>query len=314
MFSIIIPLFNKQSSIQNTLNSVLDQKFDLFEIWIVDDGSTDNSYIRAKEYAESDSRIHLIKKENGGVSSARNLGISYAKYEYIAFLDADDTWEPDYLFEQEKLIRDFPEAYMWGLSWNIVHNNIKQQRKHNIPDNFRGIPKNYWERGLHLFWTSAIVVRKTAFEKTGSFDERIFYGEDLDMWFRIMLNFPVAYCDKTLANYIQDAENRVMNQKIPLEKHLPWFIEKFNESRLNNKEFRKYFDMECLYRLYPYVLKDKKNSGCRKILDHIDLAEYKISFRLRFLFPKWYFWYMKLKGLILGTYHGKYFPHPFLVD
>ena len=92
MFSIVIPLYNKPISIQDTLKSVKSQTFDEFELLIINDGSTDNSREKAAEI--SDSRFRIIDKENGGRSSARNLGIQLAAYSYIAFLDADDIWEP----------------------------------------------------------------------------------------------------------------------------------------------------------------------------------------------------------------------------
>lgn len=93
--SVVIPLYNKATSITSTIQSVLAQSYPYFEIVIIDDGSTDNSVQIVKLI--DDKRIRLISKQNGGVSSARNYGIRMAKYEYLAFLDADDYWEPSYL-------------------------------------------------------------------------------------------------------------------------------------------------------------------------------------------------------------------------
>ena len=85
-FSIIIPLYNKELFIKATINSVLNQTFNDFELIIVDDGSTDNSHQIVSKY--QDSRILLIKQENQGVSEARNSGIKLSKSNYIAFLEA----------------------------------------------------------------------------------------------------------------------------------------------------------------------------------------------------------------------------------
>lgn len=90
MFSVVIPLYNKAQSIKSTLQCVLNQTSGEFEVLIIDDGSTDESVARVNEF--SDSRIRLIQKPNGGVSSARNRGIEEARYRYIALLDADDVW------------------------------------------------------------------------------------------------------------------------------------------------------------------------------------------------------------------------------
>ena len=91
MFSVVIPLYNKELSIINTIQSVLDQTFQNFEIVVVNDGSTDRSVEMVEQF--NDPRIRIINKSNGGVSSARNRGIQEAKYELVAFLDADDFWE-----------------------------------------------------------------------------------------------------------------------------------------------------------------------------------------------------------------------------
>lgn len=102
MFSIIIPLYNKADYIAETLKSVLNQTYCDYEVIVVNDSSTDNSLEVASSF--QDERIHIYTKENEGVSAARNYGIMHAKYDYIAFLDADDIWESDYLECQKKLI------------------------------------------------------------------------------------------------------------------------------------------------------------------------------------------------------------------
>ena len=95
MISIIIPLYNKEQSIEKTVHSVLSQSYNDFELVIVDDGSVDQSVAVVK--GMTDERIKLIQKKNGGVSSARNSGIHAAKNEWIAFLDADDLWHVNFL-------------------------------------------------------------------------------------------------------------------------------------------------------------------------------------------------------------------------
>lgn len=98
MVSVVIPLYNKRQSIANTLQSVLSQTYSCFEIVVVDDGSTDDSAEIVRQFR--DERIRLIQKENGGVCSARNLGIRESKGEFVALLDADDTLVPDCLEER----------------------------------------------------------------------------------------------------------------------------------------------------------------------------------------------------------------------
>ena len=97
--SIIVPLFNKSKYIAATLDSILQQKFDDYEVIIINDGSTDESPQIVEEYAEKDHRICLINIPNGGVSNARNVGLNYARGGWIQFLDGDDLIDPQYLLE-----------------------------------------------------------------------------------------------------------------------------------------------------------------------------------------------------------------------
>lgn len=114
-FSVIIPLYNKAPYIGKALQSVLEQTFDDFEIIVVDDGSTDDSYSVAKAVLETSERpFKLIHQENAGVSTARNKGVAASSGEYICFLDGDDWWAPTFLEKMDELIQDYPEAGIYG--------------------------------------------------------------------------------------------------------------------------------------------------------------------------------------------------------
>ena len=84
-FSLVLPVYNVEPYIRRCVNSILEQKFDNYEIILVDDGSTDESGKICDQYSEIDSRIHVIHKKNGGLSDARNVGLDYAVGEYIFF-------------------------------------------------------------------------------------------------------------------------------------------------------------------------------------------------------------------------------------
>ena len=242
--SIVIPLYNKQNSIVNTIQSVLVQTYTNYEIIVVDDGSKDESVKRVLEI--KDSRIRLIQKENGGVSSTRNRGIQEAKYEYIALLDGDDIWEKNFLEELLLLIEDFPDAKMWGGNYAFLKNGIKQKCNQGLANDYRGYVENYFgTKHNDLFCSSSVVIKKDVFDEVGYFDERINSSEDLDMWYRIILHYPVVFYDKILVYYNQDAENRVAydtNVRFPLTKDIKYYFDKHSNEFDNNPIFSRFMN------------------------------------------------------------------------
>ena len=290
--SIVIPLYNKAKSIANTIRCIQAQTYQNFEIVVVNDGSTDQS--ENVVALIPDNRIKLYNKSNGGVSSARNYGIQKANYEYIAFLDADDYWEPTYLEELVKLINDFPNAGLYGLGFGHIWQENKELINHDLPDLFRGIIENPWQRGC-IYWTSSSTTTKTVIQSVGLFDERMSHGEDLDMWYRILLRYSGVFYNKTLAYYRQDSENRAMDKMIPLDSFLPFYIEKYSRDRKENHSFCSYFDRQCLYFLFPYILHNRRDKELKRILRQIDFSQQKLSMRLRFWCPRLYNFYLKIK-------------------
>ena len=117
MISVVIPLYNKAGQVARTLRSVLGQTFGRFEVVIVDDGSTDGSVNEARSV--HDSRIRIVSQRNAGVSAARNRGIAEARYDLIAFLDADDEWKPTYLETQCNLYRKYPDCSVFACNYEF---------------------------------------------------------------------------------------------------------------------------------------------------------------------------------------------------
>ena len=113
-FSVIIPVYNSEKSLDRCLRSVLEQSFEDFEVVIIDDGSSDGSPAICRRYAEADPRIRYICQENGGVSSARNHGIQEAEGEFLVFLDSDDSYRPAYLETFSRMIAENPDCdHFW---------------------------------------------------------------------------------------------------------------------------------------------------------------------------------------------------------
>lgn len=185
MISVVIPLWNKEAYIERSIRSVLAQTFRDFEVVVVDDGSTDHSAAIVRQI--NDSRVRLISQANAGVSAARNAGISHAVYPYIAFLDADDEWEPNHLDIIYQLIAQFPSCGLFSTCYTIQ----KEEGPKTSPEfsrkklSFRateGIMDNYYEiaSGVNApINMNTFAVRKELIEQIGGFPVGIKSGEDL---------------------------------------------------------------------------------------------------------------------------------------
>lgn len=304
MISVVIPLYNKEKAIVGTLNSVLAQTYTDYEVIVVNDGSTDQSkevieLWLAENSSRCGCRFRLLSKSNGGVCSARNRGIREAKGEYIALLDADDLWDKDYLAEQVKMIYDFPEAAMWGINFAEVTEGNKLVRKlaTGLPDGYRGYVEHYFEmkgRTSDLFCSSSVVICKEVFDKIGYFDEQIWYGEDNDMWWRIIARYPIAFYDRYMVFYQFDVENRALLKPKPLDKDLPYYTSKYAE----------YKDCPAMYRyamrsaandLKSYIENPLTRSQAMEAGRRLDMSVLPIKYRFIFGLPTWIgYWVYKL--------------------
>lgn len=203
--SVVIPLYNKAESVGRTLESVLSQTFIGFEVIVVDDGSTDGS-VRAV-MAVADARIRVVAQKNSGVAVARNRGIAEARGEFIALLDADDEWMPDYLSTQYALAQKYPDCavfatnYMFKKSTGVVTHTRLRCMPFGGAD---GVLTNYFEvasRSHPPLWTSAVMLRRHAIESVGRFPVGVRSGEDLLTWARLAVCYKIAFSYKICACY-----------------------------------------------------------------------------------------------------------------
>ena len=204
MFSIIIPLYNKEGSIAQALDSVMAQECQDFEVVVVDDGSTDAGAAVVENYG--DPRIRLVRQENAGVSAARNRGIEEAKGEYVAFLDADDVWMPGFLSEIVALQKEFPQCRAQATNYVFNSNGVKSPTiLRKIPfSGERGVLVNYFEVASCSHppvWTSAVCIERRLLQEIGGFPVGIKSGEDLLTWARVAVRTDWAYSMKEMAQY-----------------------------------------------------------------------------------------------------------------
>lgn len=221
MISVVIPLYNKEQSIASTLQTVLKQTYQDFEIVIVNDGSTDHSVEEVKKV--TDPRIRLIHQNNAGVSAARNRGIEETKGEYIAFLDADDEWKSDYLKTQYELTQKYPECNVFACNYEFkdTQGKVTPTIIKKLP--FKGedgILSNYFEVASCShppLWTSAVMVKKNSIQSIGGFPIGIKSGEDLLTWARLACQFSIVFYTIPLATFIFDEQhfNEDQRQRMP---------------------------------------------------------------------------------------------------
>ena len=213
LISVVIPLYNKALHIERTIRSVLNQSVTNYEVIVIDDGSTDGGGDLVLNF--NDSRIRLIRQENRGVTGARNRGISEARGELIAFLDADDEWKPGFLEEILALRNSFPTAGAFATAYDLItpEGNLKKYPKRNILPNGlrRGLIPNYLRAALQYpVWISAFSAPKTILLEVGGFAYGRVLFEDVDVFLKISLIYPVAWSYQHLAIYYQNATNRML--------------------------------------------------------------------------------------------------------
>lgn len=186
--SVVIPMYNSNETIINTLDSIKNQtafKY-ILEILVINDGSTDNSLNLVERYAEENSGmpIILIDKPNGGVSTARNIGMKEAKGEWIALLDSDDDWLPEKIEIQMNTIQEHPEIDFLGgdiddKGLKILWRRIKGLYKANVNDIcIKMFPQ-----------TSVAIFKRSIFEQIGGYDETQQYAEDGNYFLKICANY-----------------------------------------------------------------------------------------------------------------------------
>lgn len=219
--SVVIPLYNKENYIKNTVQSVLNQTYTNFELLIVNDGSTDKS-TEVVEKSFNDSRIRLLNKPNGGVSSARNAGIQHASFGWIAFLDGDDIWENNHLDSLVSLVQNFPNADIVTTSNTIERNKIQSEKNINcyvVSDFFK---EYYTQRFIN---SSTVMVKSHLFDKVGVFNPLYKHGEDVEVWYKLSKIGVVARSTEITVLYDVYAENRSGDKYIPVEN---WFLPDLN--------------------------------------------------------------------------------------
>ena len=205
--SVIIPVYNGEKYIAQAIESALSQAYNNIEIIVINDGSTDNSYDKIMPYLPS---VKYIYQENKGVAAARNSGIKNSTGELIGFLDADDLWLPEKLeFQVNYLLKHQDIA--------LVHSNQKSIYEDGVqtiaePPPTKAMGMCFKELFLrNQISGGSVLLRKKCLDQIGLFDERMFFGEDYELWLRMSRFFLIGYIDRVLYLYRQHSSNMSTN-------------------------------------------------------------------------------------------------------
>lgn len=288
-FSVITPLYNKQGYIAATLGSALAQTFTDFEIIIVNDGSTDNSEAVVNTF--TDARIIYIKTKNKGVSSARNTGIEKATGKVIAFLDADDIWDPSHLEVMYGLYASYPEAGLLASRYTIKIGNGKFLKPYflNVPNDYRGIVQDHFGASLtyRVAVTSAVAVPKYVLNEIGNFNINVTHPEDTELWIRIGIKYPLAISNVYTMLYTFDLPQSWSRHKMKGRKIMDF--NQFLQEESTNAGLKAFVD---IYRL-EYALKyrvegDLGNS--EKLYKQADTRNISFKTKILFMTPPFILW------------------------
>ena len=204
--SVVIPLYNKASTIYTTLISVLAQSVRPREVIVIDDGSTDGSAEIVERMIVNEPHVKLVRQVNAGVSAARNRAIEMAQGEWVALLDGDDIWSPEYLKAVHEMIERWPECGAYGTGFYVE-------------DNMRSIvgstPKqtgkvDFFTESMHRYVLipSATTLRRDLVLRLGGFPVGMRMGEDQYLWTKIAREAEVAFWAQPMIIYQKSASNR----------------------------------------------------------------------------------------------------------
>lgn len=304
-FSVIIPLYNKAPYVRKTVESVLGQTFDDYELIIIDNGSNDGSNKIVAGFIDPRIRtVHL--EENIGVSNARNKGVSLSTAPYITFLDADDWWEPTFLEEMRGLIERHPDAGIYGTGYYIVKNGKKRVAPIGVEEGFTEDEINYcavYAKTLCMPLTSiTAAMPRSIFDEMGGFKSHLKLGEDFDLWVRIALRHKAVFLNKPLSNYNQDVDvtYRGTHHLRDPKEHMLWNLGYLETEEKINPDYKQLIDNLRTYSLLPYLLTRQYRSAARQELAKVDWGQQPIKTRRLYQKPILYL-KLRMQFLKLGS-------------
>lgn len=219
LVSIIVPVYNAERFIDDTIKTVIDQTYEKWELLLVDDCSTDKSVKIIKEYQQKDKRIKLFSNpKNSGAAISRNKGIDESRGRYIAFLDADDLWEPKKLEKQVAFMQEDCAFSFTGYEFADFDGKPNGKRV-SVPStlNYRQALKNT------TIWTSTVMLDISKLSKQEVSMPNVRRGQDTATWWKILKKINYAHgVDEVLSYYRRTDESLSANKLIALKR--TWYL------------------------------------------------------------------------------------------
>jgi len=242
-FSIIVPTFNRAHLLPAAINSVLSQSCAAWELLICDDASTDNT----QEIIDSfkDDRIKYYRLDsNMGNASARNLGVKKSSYQWITFLDSDDTYDPEYLGEFSRAITSNSTVFFFFCGYRIVDKNSIVKNVIWQPDNSR---RGSFLQNLKIGIGCGVVIHRICFDKVGFFDERLRVSVDTDFLIRLEMQYSFCVIEKILISILAHEGPRVRKNATKIMEAYQIIIQKHQSIIHSNKNLIKrwYYKFMC---------------------------------------------------------------------
>lgn len=310
-FSVIIPLYNKAPYVRKALETVCAQTYRDYEIIVINDGSTDNSAIIAEEYLNSVDGISykIMQQKNAGVAAARNNGVAQAMGDYLAFLDADDWWEPTYLERMAQLIEDYPDAGLYASNYYYHKDGKNIIKVKNVKTGYINYPKTYFETFAMPVWTGATIIPQKVFNEVGEFPIGVKLGEDFLLWAKIAMQYPIVFLNELLTYYNNTipstyrATRNLHNPKYHMLYNLDIIFPKedINDTKYaTSNEWKQLIDMLRLFGLYDYWLSDEYHDVAQRELDKVNLVGQRDFLIKIYKNPRWI---QKIKSKLMMCIH-----------
>tara|TARA_B100000925_G_C21978278_1_gene461113 strand:- start:189 stop:1121 length:933 start_codon:yes stop_codon:yes gene_type:complete len=302
-FSVVIPLHNKEAYVAKTLNSVLNQTYQNFEVILVNDYSSDNSLDVVN--AVHDRRVKIIEhNENKGLSASRNTGINASTYPYIAFLDADDYWDSTYLETIFSIIKEYPNESVFATHYRENFKGKFFIPKSNLPISSKGktfLVRDFFEINLGrlILTQSCIVLHKSIFKKVGYYDEDVTFAEDIDFYIRCFSTFNLVFLNMDLCTVLNYDPNSITN-RVSHKKTFPKLHKYLNNSDSLDKFIN--FYIYCIYRRMKNESASKEMRVYRKQIKYNSLSVLQILF-IYLPLPFYLFLIRVKKRLLNKGYH-----------